>query len=207
MSSRKANSEFAALVSTAAAAADFARDVAAATAGSDPALSARSSKFAELAVSAAHVPNLKVVLARPRVGVASVFRCSELHGESPVRILVGARVNAHGAGRVATPGGHPEFGEDWGLTASREAEEETGLAVDPSRFSFLACTNDVMPDDGLHYITIFLRADITKEEASKISNVEPDKCAGWEWLTPEEITARGSFIPLANLIAAGHLSR
>lgn len=205
MSSRKGNAEFAALIETAEVAAAFARDVATATAESDPALSSRALALAASAASAASVPNLKGILSRPRVGVAAVLRCRELHGGDHVRVLVGARVGAHGAGRVATPGGHPEHGEAWGLTASREAEEETGLAVDPSRFSFLACTNDVMPDDGMHYITIFMKAEITKDEAAKISNVEPDKCAGWEWLSPDEITARGSFIPLANLIAAGHL--
>jgi 8-oxo-dGTP diphosphatase len=219
MSSRKAAAEFDALVHAAKSASEFAREVAtAADAGAGgggsgasllslpPALLARASSLTDEAGAAAATPHLSTVLSRPRVGVAAVFRCPELHGDAG-RILVGARAGSHGEGRVATPGGHQEHGEEWATTAHREANEETGLAVAPERFRFLACTNDVMPEERLHYVTVFMLADVTATEAAAVRNTEPDKCAGWEWLAPEEIVARGAFIPLRNLIAEGHLSR
>jgi len=41
-----------------------------------------------------------------------------------------------------------------------------------------------------------------------LSNREPDKCAGWSWLTFDEIRSRAVFVPLANFLSdAANLAR
>lgn len=86
------------------------------------------------------------------------------------QVVLGRRKNSHGAGRLsllcvifvlwgyltillgtwAFPGGHLEFGESFEDCAAREVLEETGLEV--SDIHFLTTTNDVMVEDGKHYI-------------------------------------------------------
>ncbi|KAL8672705.1 MAG: hypothetical protein Q9168_002830 [Polycauliona sp. 1 TL-2023] len=68
--------------------------------------------------------------------------------------LLGKRINSHGAGTWATPGGHLEFGETPERCAAREVLEETGLKIKDMRF--LTTTNDFMPDEGRHYVTLFM---------------------------------------------------
>ncbi|KAJ5527704.1 hypothetical protein N7513_011863 [Penicillium frequentans] len=66
------------------------------------------------------------------------------------QVVLGRRKNSHGAGTWAFPGGHLEFGESFEDCAAREVLEETGLEV--SDIHFLTTTNDVMVEDGKHYI-------------------------------------------------------
>ena len=57
-------------------------------------------------------------------------------------------------GTWAFPGGHLEYGETFDACAKREVLEETGLPV--VRIQFLAATNDFMPSEGKHYVTVFM---------------------------------------------------
>lgn len=175
---------------------------ASASASSESALAAVApavEAFLAAATAAVPAPKLRAAVPRPRVGVAAFLRCPAAH---PGCVLVGARAGSHGAGRVATPGGHLEAGDSWEATAARELAEETGLELSPSRFTLLTVTNDVMPADGLHYVTLFLGADLTPEEAADIRNTEPDKCLGWEWLSRDELASRPLFVPMQNLLAS-----
>ena len=72
-------------------------------------------------------------------------------------VLLLRRRNVHGDGTWSTPGGHVDFGETLERCAAREVEEETGLVVGEVRF--LAVTNDVMPADDRHYVTVWMRCD------------------------------------------------
>lgn len=159
----------------------------------------------QAAVSAVTSPSssLAAALARPRVGVGVVLRSTCGCAAHMGRILVGARRGSHGAGRWALPGGHLEHGEAWADTAARELEEETGIHVLPGRFSMLLVTNDIMSSEGLHYITIFMAADISHEEALAARNCEPDKCDGWEWLNRAELSSRPLFLALENALRDG----
>lgn len=165
-------------------------------------------KVSDLSGVASDVPitsttALKVCIERPRVGVGAVITC-DAH---PGCVLIGERKGSHGAGKWALPGGHLEHGESWATTCFREVEEETALVVAEARWAFAAVTNDVMPDDGLHYITIFMHAAVTPDEAAAVRNVEEDKCLGWHWLPWEDVARKPLFVPLRNFIDGGNHAR
>lgn len=148
-------------------------------------------------------PALSLVTVRPRVGCGTILTCAGAH---PGRVLIGERIGSHGAGKWALPGGHLEAGQSWGECAAMEVEEECGVVTDPRSWRLVAATNDPMPDDALHYCTFFMAAAITPEQAAAVRNGEPDKCRGWEWLTPEEVAAKDLFIPLRHCIEQGGLA-
>ncbi|KAL2872026.1 nucleotide triphosphate diphosphatase NUDT15 [Aspergillus lucknowensis] len=87
-----------------------------------------------------------------RVGVG-VFA---LNSEN--KFIVGKRKGSHGADTWGLPGGHLEFNESFEECAVRELKEETGLDVYDVRF--LTATNDVMPADEKHYVTVFVGARV-----------------------------------------------
>ncbi|MCJ1330387.1 hypothetical protein MMC10_007070 [Thelotrema lepadinum] len=120
-----------------------------------------------------------------RVGVGVFVLRSKQEPHANPRFLIGERLNAHGAGTFATPGGHLEFGETPETCAARELEEETGLKVKNVRF--LTATNDYMPADRKHYITLFMVCEREDENAEQ-QVLEPHKCRAWEWVTWEELS-------------------
>ncbi|RMZ92148.1 hypothetical protein DV736_g619, partial [Chaetothyriales sp. CBS 134916] len=114
---------------------------------------------------------------QPRIGVGVfIFNSSN-------KFLMGRRKGALGDGTYSLVGGHLEFGETFEECAAREAMEETGLhIVNPQ---FLTATNGIFagPDQGSHYVTIFMVATIKKEDETMVETREPDKCEGWEWVS------------------------
>ena len=126
------------------------------------------------------------------------------------KFLLGKRLGSHGAGTWALPGGRLEFGESFEDCAAREVMEETGLGVE--EIKFLTATNDVMPSEqisidgarggsedepermGKHYVTIFMTARVKtttgKGHGKQLPEAqlrEPNKCAGWEWVSWEDL--------------------
>ena len=132
-------------------------------------------------------------MAQVRVGVGVLVRRAD------GRVLLGVRQGAHGAEKLAFPGGHLELMETWDQCACREVEEETGLTIANTRH--FATTNDPMPEEKKHYITIFMEADAPA--GVEPENREPHKCKGWEWWSWGEIAAARDrlFIPVQNLLA------
>ena len=109
---------------------------------------------------------------RPRVGLAVILLDKE-------KALIGQRKNVRGAGLWAFPGGHLEHGEDFEDCARREVLEETGLEIElPDNGKVFAAINDLLPDQGKHYIILFMRA---KYIGGIPQNKEPERCEGWEW--------------------------
>lgn len=108
--------------------------------------------------------------------------------------LTGHRRGSHGADTWSMPGGHLEFGETWEECATREVQEETGIAVRNVRF--LAVTNDLFKDENKHYITIWMQCDWQSGEPTIM---EPDKFIQMEWRSPDDLPSP-LFLPWKQLI-------
>ncbi|GMH70197.1 hypothetical protein TL16_g05348 [Triparma laevis f. inornata] len=117
-----------------------------------------------------------------RVGVGVLIK-----REGGVKVFAGIRKGSHGAGTLALPGGHLEFGEGWEETAIREVEEECGILLEPG-LKLVHVTNDPMPDENKHYVTLFMGATCGRD--AELMNAEPHKCEGWEELGLEEVRRR-----------------
>jgi len=70
----------------------------------------------------------------------------------------------HGAGTWSTPGGHLDLGETFAECAVRETKEETG--VDIGGLKFVAVTNDMLPEDEKHYVTVWMEGQYVSGEAT-----------------------------------------
>jgi 8-oxo-dGTP diphosphatase len=120
----------------------------------------------------------------------------------PSKIICGIRKGSHGSGLVALPGGHLELYETWETCAQREVLEECDLHLDQSTIQFAHVTNDPMPMEGKHYVTIFIMGECCDSSSSLTSSsssssphqpqqpktMEPDKCEGWNSYSWEELT-------------------
>ncbi|KAF2877376.1 NUDIX hydrolase domain-like protein [Massariosphaeria phaeospora] len=143
---------------------------------------------------------------RPLIGVGVVVH------DKAGRIVMGERAGSHGAGTMQCPGGHLEFGESFADCAKREVLEETGLEVGDVKF--LVATNDVMGEEGKHYVTVFVTCVVVGEGKEPLP-LEPQKCARWDWVpwsqmwewakqqaeaeaAKKEVTKK-MFLPLVNL--------
>jgi 8-oxo-dGTP diphosphatase len=100
-------------------------------------------------------------------------------------------------GAWSTPGGHLDFGESPAECAARETAEETGLAV--TNVEFVAITNDVLPDVGRHYVTIWMRADAPGGAHPSIGDV--GEIAEVGWYAPDALP--GPLFPFFENLIAG----
>lgn len=115
------------------------------------------------------------------------------------RLLLGRRRGSHGANSWSAPGGHLEFGETPDECARREVLEETGLVV--GKLAKVAFTNDFFIAEKKHYVTLFM---LTEDISGTPQRCEPDKCAGWEWFSADELP-QPLFAPLETLLQEGGL--
>jgi 8-oxo-dGTP diphosphatase len=114
---------------------------------------------------------------------------------SDLKILLGLRCGAHGAGTWAPPGGRVEPGEQPVDTANREVYEETGLTIASSMFSLLPYNSTLI--DGVHpWVTLFFIAMITNQIARVM---EPDKCIALDWFSWKDFP-QPLFTPLKEAI-------
>jgi len=155
---------------------------------------------------------MAAVTPKVRVGVGVFVLASSQEPHDNPRFLVGKRLNAHGTGTWALPGGHLEFGESPEQCAARELDEETGLNVKNIRY--LTATNDIMKADNKHYITLFTVC-VREDDSQEAEVREPDKCEAWEWWSWEELLTHAKmaeeakedevlekklFVPFLNLV-------
>ena len=126
----------------------------------------------------------------PKVGVGVIVMRDGL-------VLLGQRQGSHGAGTWALPGGHLEFGETVAQCAIREVREETGLDI--HLLSPAPYTNDVLAEEGLHYVTLFV-VGISAQGEPKL--MEPSKCLAWRWFRWSEMP-NPLFQPLQTLLRSG----
>lgn len=124
----------------------------------------------------------------PRIGISTII----LHPEEKFYILMGRRKGSHGHGTWSFPGGHLEFEESIIDCSIREAWEETGLELKFPEVTPYLYTENLFPEFGKHYITIYSLA-----EALSVQPIlkEPEKCYGWEWVNWYDLTG-GRINPL-----------
>ncbi len=127
---------------------------------------------------------------RPAVGVAAIVIKHK-------KVLLGKRLNSHGEGDWAFPGGHLEFGESIKNCAKREAFEETGLSIKNLQCS--AFTNDIFEEEKKHYVTLFV---VSEYDSGELQLKEPDKCEKWDWFNWNEFP-EPLFLSLKNLLDKG----
>lgn len=153
---------------------------------------------------------LRVLLGEPGL-IASTRRALDAAaGRSMVRVGVGCvvrrgdgallmvrRRGVHGDGTWSTPGGHLEFGETPEACAARETSEETGVEVANARI--VATTNDVLVDDGRHYVTIWVVADHVSGDAEPLAEHELSEV---RWCARDALPAP-RFAPLESALATG----
>lgn len=128
----------------------------------------------------------------PRIGVGV---CLLKDG----KVLLGKRINAHGQGTWAFPGGHLEFGETVAECAVREVEEETGMQITNIRRG--PFTEDFFLEQGKHYITIIMIADW---KAGEPELREPHKCEQWAWFEWDQLP--GPLFPTFGNLAKAEIS-
>lgn len=124
---------------------------------------------------------------RPKVGVGVIIRKNG-------KILIGKRKGNHGGGYWAFPGGHLEMNETIEDCARREVLEETGLNISNLKKSIF--TNDIFPESGKHYVTVYMVADY---KGGEVKIMEPQKCESWDWFNMDNLP-NPLFIPLQNFI-------
>ena len=145
--------------------------------------------------------NLELLVKRPRVGVG----CILLSPQHEAKLLIGERQGSHGAGKWALPGGHLEQNESWQECAEKEVLEECGIRIRTTRWEMLHVSNDPMPEEDRHYVTIFMYAFLVSKEDEGIVNLESEKCKGWEWVRLEDVQDKPTFAPLQHFIETGGL--
>jgi len=112
-------------------------------------------------------------------GAVGCIEHMDIIARSDIKILLGLRCGAHGAGTWALPGGRIEPGEDPVDTANREVYEETGLIVTSDMFTPLPY-NSTLIDGADPWVTLFFMAVVTNQ----IPIVkEPDKCVALDWFS------------------------
>ena len=123
----------------------------------------------------------------PKIGVAALITRSH-------QVLLIQRKGPHGTGTWSTPGGHLELGEDPQQCAIRETREEVGLEVSGVRF--IGVTNDIFPESGKHYITLWMEAAGFSGEPHIAAAREVTAYGWFAW----DALPSPLFLPLDNLI-------
>ena len=81
--------------------------------------------------------------------------------------------------------------ESWEDCAIREVLEECNLNLAATTIAFGHVTNDPMPDEKKHYVTIFMLATCKAADPVQTpENMEPDKCLGWKSYSWNELLER-----------------
>lgn len=153
---------------------------------------------------------IRILLDDPGLVAASRRALDAASGRSMVRVGVGAvvrradgalllvhRRGVHGDGTWSTPGGHLDFGESPEDCAVREAAEETGVSTANPRV--VATTNDVMVDDGRHYVTIWVLLDHVDGDGEALATHELDEV---RWFARDDLPSP-RFSPLDAALATG----
>ena len=111
---------------------------------------------------------------RPYLAVDAVIL---RYKKGKLQVLLGKRgQNVAGAGKWHVPGGHVKEGEKLVEAVKREVKEETGLDIKIDQIVWV----EENFENNMHHVTIDIACWL-KDKTQKPSNLEPDKCEGWQW--------------------------
>lgn len=107
------------------------------------------------------------------------------------------------SGLFGLPGGWLETGEDWEDAAKRECQEEIGLDIEKESFKHIYTLNCKYVDKKYHSISCIMFSEVIRKDKENIMNKEPHKCAGWIWITFDQIRSHENklFYPLRDFLA------
>lgn len=101
------------------------------------------------------------------------------------RLLVCRRAHEPGLGRWSLPGGVIEPGETGEQAAAREVSEETGLALAPTAYRYLAA----LPNDYCFQDYLWPTLDLfytVRVEGAPLTQPDPAEVAEIAWMLPEQ---------------------
>ena len=118
-------------------------------------------------------------------------------------ILVGKRTGTTGSGTLSLPGGHLEENESISDCALRELYEECGITQGP-RIKPPKPTIWVEElVEGEVFLTVYVIIEVPPNFSKKemeVKNMEPDKCAGWQWIEISKLVKQKMFCNAQNAI-------
>lgn len=107
------------------------------------------------------------------------------------------RFGSHGAGKWGLVGGHHERWRTPQQTACDEAFEELGVILDPAEVALGPYTDDQMPDEDKHYVTLFCSAVLPAGQVPE--NREPHKCTAFGTFGFDDLPSP-LFLPVENFL-------
>jgi ADP-ribose pyrophosphatase YjhB (NUDIX family) len=106
------------------------------------------------------------------------------------RILLGKRINTgYGDGAFHPPSGHMEANESVVAALVREAKEEIGVTIQPDDVNVVHIMHNSSSGGRIAFFF-----EVTHWE-DKPTNMEPEKCGGWEWFSLDQLPSQ--MIPYA----------
>jgi 8-oxo-dGTP diphosphatase len=97
------------------------------------------------------------------------------------RVLLGKRLSQLAPGVYGGVGGHLENMESVEEAVRREAREEAGIELGELKF---LCAINYREYEPNHYVGLGFVAELKSGEPQ---NMEPEKCAGWDWYDLEKL--------------------
>lgn len=94
------------------------------------------------------------------------------------------------------------MGESFEGCAIRELAEETGISSVIKAHVLPFTSNDIMPSDGKHYVTVFVALTVTADATASLTETSHSE---WHWNTIDQMPAP-LFAPLQALLKSGVLS-
>ena len=94
-----------------------------------------------------------------------------------------------------------QVGESFESCAVRELAEETGISSVTEMRVLPFTSNDIMPMDGKHYVTVFVELTVAADATAALTEASHRE---WRWISVDQIP-EPRFVPLHSLINSGVL--